>query len=805
MPVKRETLGKSELGDFLDRKLYPAVSRSALFAELEPIDKGSYYLVHCPRCNFRESYVYKTGMVLKCKRINKCGHSVSLLAHINGGASPRSNDEMLDAVRKLASLGKVNLPKRGFRPEDVERVRKHEARQGVLETLLAVGQRTLWSAGPGEAARAYLRDARGFSDDEVQSLGMGLYPSTDEVREALLADGHQQEIIDESSCLAPEWPGYVLLPWTDEHGRPATLNGRWPEVNPPADRIKILSLPASDMMRSFPLCFNLALNAGQRELVLVQGIFDAFLLQVRGETRAISCGGDQITVPQAETLARQKVRSVTLCFEPEKGGDRAILHSADHLRRAGITVYVAPRLPDGVDPDDVVRKRGIDVWRDYMNKAVSETVFRGLQLVGAVKPKSGDAPRREAVERVLEYCSGLRGEWRNFDQGDLLRFTAERTGYPIEELLALAERYSVQKRLHQILREGISEIEAPHVDLFDTAHRLSEELASLQTSMDEPPAFSVDRLDRETVQRPVGKTSGWKSLDALDIRFNHSELSVVAARNGHCKTAFLTGLLANWLRQDDSEDEMFLLFSLDEPEVQLYHRLLSLLTTLDSGEGWTAAEVGDYLRDPSMRGSDYRWPETKLLASAREKLRSIEGKLRIIFRPGWTIREMTSYVRTLKDRAPLGGILVDHVQRIRVPDGNARDSVSKVCHQLKQLATDLNCPVVATCDLPQDTVSADLKARVARVERYKESLNLLRSARPALDDVRVDGVEREADFVLGLMNYAAEYRSNTERPTDIPDTTLFEVGTLKNPYGPSGSWGTLHLVGKYGLIRDPAY
>ena len=43
----------------------------------------------------------------------------------------------------------------------------------------------------------------------------------------------------------------------------------------------------------------------------------------------------------------------------------------------------------------------------------------------------------------------------------------------------------------------------------------------------------------------------------------------------------------------------------------------------------------------------------------------------------------------------------------------------------------------------------------------------------------------------------------TKRTTPTPSTTPFEVGTLKNRYGPVGSWASLEFEGRFGFLQDP--
>src|SRR5262249_39057283 len=149
--------------------------------------------------------------------------------------------------------------------------------------------------------------------------------------------------------------GYVVVPWADEHGRPLTLYGRWPEKTTPLMRgreawatkrqelldaggeeprlPKTVALPGKDTKAS-PLCFDRARRAGHEELVLLEGVFDALLLQARGETRAVASVAAQVSGKQLRTLQRCKVRRVYVCGDPDGGGDRGTLANVEALTRA---------------------------------------------------------------------------------------------------------------------------------------------------------------------------------------------------------------------------------------------------------------------------------------------------------------------------------------------------------------------------------------------------------------------------------------------------------------------------------------
>ena len=134
----------------------------------------------------------------------------------------------------------------------------------------------------------------------------------------------------------------------------------------------------------------------------------------------------------------------------------------------------------------------------------------------------------------------------------------------------------------------------------------------------------------------------------------------------------LLGLLLQWLDQASEEgtDRLFLFYSVEEPEVRIYHRLLSLLTARD-GEGWTMHQVEDYLKEKEKRPGEYGSLDPETLEAAEKRLCGWERCLQILYQPTWTISELEAYARNLAEDRTMGAILVDHLQRIPTPKGNA--------------------------------------------------------------------------------------------------------------------------------------
>jgi len=726
-------------------------------------------------------------------------------AYVHRGARPTGRD-FFEVARELAERAGVDPSplERDRTPEEEERFHKRERRQGLLESFHAFTKHALQDA---QAARDYLED-RGFGKD-LEALPFGFCPSFSEVREYLEGQGFTPEELDASGLLKDSrWEGRLVLPWRDRWGHTGTFVARDLTGEAEAGQ-KYLYLSGATKPDLYGL--DVALRAGREDLVLVEGLLDVVSLQEKGFPTVAALGGNGslLTAARWERLAELGVRAVTLALDSDEPGRSGLEAALDNLTKGDNVpvVYVVDpaRLGEHKDPDALVRKEGLEAFRSVLAEAQSGPLYRVRTLLGDVSPSSPEKQRRAAVEHASAFLDGLRGSQRELDREDGLRLVAQATGYTFETLAELAEdrterhkREEAERSLGGLLRDAQAARERGE-NARAVARSLSEGLASLQTKAEEqPPLFSVERLERESAELPEGLRSRWNALDALEVRFNPGELALLAARTGHGKTTALVCLLRNWIESE--EDKLFVLYSAEEPEVRVFHRLLALLSA-KGGASWTKNEVRDYLRSPLSRGEEYGWPAGNL-EKEKKTLRSWEDRLLVVHKPFWTVADIANHARSLKQE--VGAVLVDYLQRVPAPEGryDRRDiEVSAVGRRLKGLSVELSCPVVAAAQINREAVPTDYKRKLEG-KGYEDALEVIRTARPELHRLREGGSEQEADLVLGLLNYRADFEEDRSGGK-APDVTPFEVGALKNRYGTPGSWAKLAFEGRHSLLRDP--
>lgn len=759
------------------------------------------------------------------------GHgATSWTAYVAGGAQPTGRD-FVEAVRTLAGLAGVDASclDRELTPEEAAAHAERERRQGLLEAFAARAQQAL-RGDAGTAARDYLT-GRGFpaDPDELAALGFGVFTTGRAVRDELVAAGYTPDEVDRSGLLADgRWEGRLVLPWRGRWGYVATVVAR-DLAGTAEEGAKYLYLKDHRKPEAFGLDVALRPDAGGRDhLVLVEGLLDVVALHHRGFRNVAALGGSGklLDAKRWAALAGYGVRTAVLVLDNDRAGREGTLAAVDAALRsdAAPAVWVVDPAELGTckDPDELVRRDGLDAFRALLDRRQTAAVYQLVAALGDVTPGSQNHERRAAVDRFLEVDGRLRGPAAELDREDALRLVADRTGYTVEALAERAEDHRerrARERAERDLRRQLRDAEAALVeqaDVWTVAADLAAGLAEVQVAKTTPPpTFSVDRLLEEAAQLPQGLVSGWRALDALAVPFNPGELALLAARTGHGKTAFVVNLVARWL--PDAGDELVVFYSAEEPEGAVFRRLVALLTAaaaerVGRRDGrWTVREVQAHLQGAPSPSPDGTWPPQDGLDQAVAQLREWEDRLLVVHRPGWTVDELVAHAVTVGRARPVRAVVVDYLQRIYPPAAryDRRDlEVSAVARRLKSLAVDLQAPVVAGAQISRQAVN---EAGTVPAGDYDERAvqKAIRKRRPQLHHLREGGSEQEADLVLGLLNYRADYTQDAdgerrEGVGTVPAVTRLEVGALKNRYGPPGDWAALAFDGRYGFLRDPA-
>jgi len=285
--------------------------------------------------------------------------------------------------------------------------------------------------------------------------------------------------------------------------------------------------------------------------------------------------------------------------------------------------------------------------------------------------------------------------------------------------------------------------------------------------------LSVNELLKEVVERIdqlfnsdadiTGLSTGFADLDEKTSGWQPSDLVIVAGRPSMGKTSFAMNMAEHAVLH---QEKPVLVFSMEMPASQLIMRMMSSLGKIDQ----TKLRAGNLSEDD--------WPR---LSSAASRLK--DRPLFIDDTPGITPMELRNRIRQVtREHGQPGMVLVDYLQLMSgsVATENRTNEISQISRELKNIAREFNCPVIALSQL-----SRNLENRPNK--------------RPINSDLRESGaIEQDADVVVFI------YRDEVYNE-ESPDKGVAEIIIGKQRNGPIGTC-KLTFLGKYtrfeNLARD---
>lgn len=266
---------------------------------------------------------------------------------------------------------------------------------------------------------------------------------------------------------------------------------------------------------------------------------------------------------------------------------------------------------------------------------------------------------------------------------------------------------------------------------------------------------TIDKVEQlyETKNPITGTATGFADLDDMTAGLQPADLVIVAGRPSMGKTA----LAMNFAEHAAIEQDIpIAFFSMEMPGSQLAMRLLASLSRVNAQR----------LRTGKLHDDD--WPRlTSTLSMLSERPIYIDDS------PALSPLEIRTRARRLHREHGLGMIIIDYLQLMQTSDSaeNRATEISAITRSLKNLAKELNVPIVALSQL-------------------NRSLEARPNKRPVMSDLRESGaIEQDADVIFFI------YRDEVYNE-DSSDRGVAEIIVGKQRNGPIGTV-RLTFLGEY--------
>jgi DNA primase len=312
-----------------------------------------------------------------------------------------------EAIRTVAERVGIEIPDERARRQEVD------PNQPLYEVNAFAAdwfRKRLWDDERGKPAREYL-ERRGITRETAERFGLGWAPE----EWTALAEAARKHGIDNGRLLAlglakeskngrdpyDAFRARIIFPIEDLSGRVVAFGGR---ILGEADERtpKYLNSPESPVYHKGNVLYGLGWSRGairkEEAVLVVEGYMDYVSLAAHGVGNAVAPLGTAMTQEQCELIARYAPRAILL-YDSDKAGLKATFRTGDELLRAGLEVLVAT-LPEGEDPDSLVRNKGQAALRRFLDDAV-DVMERKIQILDRKDFFSSIKGTRQAIDSLL--------------------------------------------------------------------------------------------------------------------------------------------------------------------------------------------------------------------------------------------------------------------------------------------------------------------------------------------------------------------------------------------------------------------
>jgi len=322
----------------------------------------------------------------------------------------------------------------------------------------------------------------------------------------------------------------------------------------------------------------------------------------------------------------------------------------------------------------------------------------------------------------------------------------------------IAQKF-IQRELIRIASEIIKDSYDETVDVFDILDDAEQKLFEVAEGNIRKNYEKIDSVVHQAIEELEAKhenkdgvsgvATGFMSLDRITGGWQKNDMIVIAARPSMGKTALVLSMARN---AAVTFNKPVAFFSLEMSSVQLVNRLIS-------------AESG-IPGDRIMRGQLEEYEYSQIHSKIKELT---EAPLFIDDTPGLSVFEFRSKCRRLKQQHDIQMAVIDYLQLMSGGNtgGNREQEISTISRSIKEVAKELNIPIIALSQL-----SRSVETRGG-------------DKRPMLSDLRESGaIEQDADLVAFLYRPAYYGITEDEEHNNIEDLT--EVLVSKHRNGATG-------------------
>jgi len=712
-----------------------------------------YRLDPCPVCNHKGHFTIYTS--------TNSYHSFS--GCVEGGSiiDFMINCEKLNIRQAIEKLQDITGKRIDIDPSKVKAYEEVYFKNDILKASLTYFKEELFKDSGREGLK-YLK-TRDYAEEEIKAMDLGYYTSISGLQSFLVHTVNKDNTnntINKARELGLFTEGLgmdykITIPYRDNIGR---IKG-------------YIVRAIKDIDSKYKYTYGLNLDnlfnidkANQKDLIIVEGFFDSLIASVKGINGVVATGRADITDKQLSNAIDNGFKNFIFALDSDNAGIEGVRKSIAKInkykqeKRLLIQSYVIS-LPEGFkDPDELIKAKGIEAFKEAINKAKGGIKWTVKDIFNRhdVDTEKG---LQDAINEVVEYDSNY--SLNSIDNMLLIETISNVTGKPIETLreyfLSYQEKREEEKeeRLKLNLKEKALRL-LENNDIEGAGRLINERLRNFKYDKKDLGLYGSKELEADIINTPEGLKTGFNELDQI-ISIPQEAITIIGARPSHGKTTFLMNLLLNMLKK--YENKAFLFFSYEETRKKIALKLLTILSGVMIDRYQNIIQFENYIR-----GKHIINPK---IESAKGTLDNFKENERLfIIDDHCYIDDLCNRITYFKDRYPIGAVFIDYIQKIRIKGKyqSRQVEIANISEQILETSLKLQLPIILGAQLGRDKTKPE-KAKVT------------------IDNLRESGdIEQDANLVIGLYNEAMDKAEDAE--TSLKDSVVaLKLTILKNRDG----------------------
>ena len=425
--------------------------------------RGNSHWACCPLPGHSERTpsftVNEAGQFFKCFGCGRGGDVITFVRTME-------NLDYIGAVRLLAENAGMAMP------DDDRDYNKRESDKQSRDRLLSLTK---------DAALFYVHNLsdpkakphndylafRGIERRTVTAFGIGASLDKTSLPAYLASKGYTEEEMlkcgvcqkrvddDGSSYVYDALWGRLIIPIINNLGYVIAFGGRSLEKKP--DFAKYKNTQETELFIKNRTLYNInnlkkeKAKNGLSSIIMVEGYMDAISVYNAGFKNVVASMGTSLTIEQARLLKRF-APTVLISYDGDGAGQKATIRGLEILQNEGIEVRVVT-LPEGLDPDDVIRKFGAEAYEKLLDDSLPLVDFKIKNLKKAYNLTETSGKRKyiaEAVKVIAERPTESERE-------ELLRKLGRDTNTTYESLSRDTERFMSGKTVEEMPEENVAQ------------------------------------------------------------------------------------------------------------------------------------------------------------------------------------------------------------------------------------------------------------------------------------------------------------------------------------------------------------